>query len=94
MLIHNKNISVTPITTHIDIKNVSKNIKIKKIVNKSKTIDKWFKDNLRIKPKIGILGLNPHNSEMKKRVRRKNYYYSCYFKIKKKRIKRKRTTCI
>ena len=43
MLIHNKKISVTPITTHIDIKNVSKSIKIKNIINKSNTIEKWFK---------------------------------------------------
>ena len=82
MLIHNKNISVTPITTHIDIKNVSKNIKIKKIVNKSKTIDKWFKDNLRIKPKIGILGLNPHNSEMKKESEEKTIIIPAILKLK------------
>ena len=66
MLIFNKKLSVTPLTTHINISNVSKKINIKKIINKSKIIDNWFKRKLHKKPKIGILGLNPHNSELKK----------------------------
>ena len=34
MLIHNKKLSVVPITTHLDIKNVSKKISTKKIIKK------------------------------------------------------------
>jgi 4-hydroxythreonine-4-phosphate dehydrogenase len=64
MLIYNKKLSVVPITTHLDIKDISKSLNVKNIINKSKTIEKWFKKNLNKKPKIGILGLNPHNSEM------------------------------
>ncbi len=86
MLIHNKKISVTPITTHIDIKNVSKSIKIKNIVNKSLTIEKWFKKNFNIKPKIGILGLNPHNSEMKKKSEEKAVIIPAILKLKRKRL--------
>ncbi len=82
MLIYNKKISVTPITTHLDIKNVSKNINIKNIVNKSKTIDQWFKKNFNIKPKIGILGLNPHNSEMKKKSEEKTVIIPAILKLK------------
>ena len=84
MLIHNKKISVTPITTHIDIKNVSKSIKIKNIINKSKTIEKWFKKNFNTKPKIGILGLNPHNSEMVKKSEEKTIIIPAILKLKRK----------
>ena len=84
MLIHNKKISVTPITTHIDIKNVSKSIKIKNIINKSNTIEKWFKKNFNIKPKIGILGLNPHNSEMEKKSEEKTIIIPAILKLKRK----------
>ena len=42
MLIKNKKLSVSPITTHIDIKDVSKNISKKLIINKIMTINKWF----------------------------------------------------
>lgn len=65
MLIHNKIISVSPITTHIDLRKVSKTISKEKIIKKIKTINKWFMKNLKIKPKIGILGLNPHNAELR-----------------------------
>ena len=66
MLIRNKKLSVTPITTHIDINQVSKKIKTLIIVNKVKTIQSWFKKLYKRKPKIGILGLNPHNAELRK----------------------------
>lgn len=66
MLISNKKISVSPITTHIDINQISKKIKKNLIINKAKTIQYWFKKRLKRKPKIGILGLNPHNAELRK----------------------------
>jgi 4-hydroxy-L-threonine phosphate dehydrogenase PdxA len=65
MLIRNKKLSVVPITTHIDIKQVSKKIKSKIIANKVKIIEKWFKGKFNKKPKFGILGLNPHNAELR-----------------------------
>ena len=43
MLIKSKNYAVSPITTHIEIKNVSKNIKLKFIINKVKTIFNWYR---------------------------------------------------
>ncbi len=67
MLIKNKKLSVAPITTHINIKQIAKNITKQKIIDKTKTIEKWFKDIYNFKPKIGILGLNPHNSELRKK---------------------------
>jgi len=66
MLIRNKNLSVIPITTHIDVKQISRKISLTKIINKVKTAESWFKYHFNKKPKIGILGLNPHNAELKK----------------------------
>ena len=65
MMIKNKNFSVCPLTTHLDLKYVSQNIKSKIIITKLKTVRIWFKKIFNKKPKIGILGLNPHNSELR-----------------------------
>ena len=43
MLITNNKFSVSPITTHIKINDVSKNITKRKIINKILTINEWFK---------------------------------------------------
>ncbi len=63
MLIKNKNLSVSPITTHIKIKSVSKKITKQIIIDKTKTIQNWYNTYEKKKPRIAILGLNPHNSE-------------------------------
>jgi len=60
MLIYNKQLSVCPITTHLPLKFVIKNINKKKIIDKITLIDNFYKNNLRFKPKIAVLGLNPH----------------------------------
>ncbi len=60
MLIFNKELSVSPITTHIPIKQVSQKIKKKIIVNKIKRIDDFYKKFLGFKPNIAVTGLNPH----------------------------------
>ena len=57
MLIYNKNVS-NPLTTHT-IKKVHKSISKSKIISHVKLITNFTK-MLRIKPKIGITGLNPH----------------------------------
>ena len=64
MLIRNKKLAVCPITTHIYLKNVASHIKSKKIIMKINTIQKCFLKLFKKKPKIGILGLNPHNAEL------------------------------
>ena len=68
MMIKNDQLAVCPITTHLDIKNVSQNIKSKTIITKIKTIQKSLKKLFKKKPKIGVLGLNPHNGELKKKT--------------------------
>lgn len=64
MLIYNENFSVLPLTTHIPLKNVHKEISFKKIAKACKNINYFYSKILRRKKiKIGILGLNPHNGE-------------------------------
>jgi len=60
MLIYNKNISVCPMTTHLPLKFVNKNINYEKILDKIHLINNFYKKHLRKKPKIAVLGLNPH----------------------------------
>ena len=60
MLIYNKKLSVSPITTHLPLKDVHKNITQKKIYTHIKLITEFYKKNFKKKPKIAITGLNPH----------------------------------
>ena len=66
MLIFNKKLSVCPITTHIDLKQVPPSLKISLLIKKIKKIDGWYRSTLKKRPKIGVLGLNPHNAELRK----------------------------
>ena len=75
MLIFSKNLSVSPITTHIPIKKVASKLNIKQIVNKIKTINSFYKKYFNKKIKIAVTGLNPHcysnekNSEEEKIIK-------------------------
>jgi 4-hydroxythreonine-4-phosphate dehydrogenase len=60
MLIYNKSLSVCPVTTHLPLKSVATNINKRSIVEKIKLIENFYKKDLKIKPKIAVLGLNPH----------------------------------
>ena len=60
MLIYNDKLSVSPLTTHLPLKHVAKNITKKKIISNVKEIRKFYENLLKKKPKIAILGLNPH----------------------------------
>jgi 4-hydroxythreonine-4-phosphate dehydrogenase len=66
MLIHNKKLSVVPLTTHIEIKNVTNKITFNLIKKKIITLNKSYFKLFKKKPRISILGLNPHNSENNK----------------------------
>ena len=89
MLIYNKELSVCPLTTHLPLKFVTKNIQPSLIQNKIELLENFYKKNLKIKPKIAVLGLNPHcesidkiNEDKKiispiiKKLERKNYKIS------------------
>ena len=67
MLIYNKNLAVTPLTTHIPIKDVARNIKKNKIINTAIKINEFYKSKLKREPKIAILGLNPHCESIAKK---------------------------
>ena len=86
MLIKNKKFAVSPITTHIDIKNVPKSLKSKIIINKIYIIHKFYKKFFKKIPKIGILGLNPHNAELKRGSEEKKIIIPSILKLKKKGI--------
>ena len=60
MLIFNKNLAVSPITTHVPVKYVSKKISKKLIIDKVKLINNFYKQKLKLIPNIAVLGLNPH----------------------------------
>jgi 4-hydroxythreonine-4-phosphate dehydrogenase len=64
MLLFNENFSVLPLTTHIPLKKVYKEITYKKIEKACKNISNFYSKTIKRKKfKIGILGLNPHNGE-------------------------------
>ena len=67
MLIYNKSLSVSPMTTHIALKDVPKNITTKLIVKKVSTINKFYKNTLKKKPNFVVTGLNPHCESKYKR---------------------------
>ncbi len=60
MLIYNKEISVCPLTTHLPLKMVTQKITKTLIIKKINMINQFFKKELKIAPKIGVTGLNPH----------------------------------
>ena len=60
MLIFNKKLSVSPLTTHLAIKDVHKNITKQKIFNHIKLISNFYKKNFMKNPRFAITGLNPH----------------------------------
>ena len=60
MLIFNKELSVCPVTTHLPLKLVTKNITKKLILEKIFLINNFYKNHFGYKPKIAITGINPH----------------------------------
>ena len=60
MLIYNKKLSVSPLTTHLPLKLVSKMITKQRIIDQTLLIDQFYKKKIGKKPKIAITGLNPH----------------------------------
>ena len=60
MLIYNEKLSVSPLTTHLPLKSISKKITKNLIKQQVNLIDTFFKRNIGFKPKIAVTGLNPH----------------------------------
>ena len=87
MLIYNNNLSVSPLTTHIPIKNVYKYVKKRRIINNALKINKFYKSILNKNPQIAVLGLNPHCETISKISEEKNEIIPAIKYLKKKRIK-------
>tara|TARA_B100001123_G_C15265699_1_gene1008334 strand:- start:99 stop:1070 length:972 start_codon:yes stop_codon:yes gene_type:complete len=86
MLIYNKELSVSPITTHIPLNSVSKKISTYKIIKKVKIINNFYKKILKKKPNIAILGLNPHNFYSSKKSTEKKIIHQSIKNLKKLKI--------
>jgi len=82
MLIYNKKISVSPITTHLPIKYVSKNINKNKIIKNVRSINSFYKKNFKKKPRFAILGLNPHCESISKISEEKKIIIPAIAKLK------------
>ena len=83
MLIYNPKFSVCPVTTHLPINRVSKNLTKKNILNDVINIYNFYKKTLKKKPKFAILGLNPHCESLEKISEEKKNYQTCYKNFKK-----------
>jgi 4-hydroxythreonine-4-phosphate dehydrogenase len=87
MLIYNRKLAVSPLTTHLPLKNVVKNISKKKIVIQAKIIDQFYKKYLRKKPKIAVAALNPHCETLNKFSEESNILSPAIRKLKKDGVK-------
>ena len=82
MLIYNEKTSVSPTTTHIPLNKVLKNLNSQKIVNQIKTINAFYKKYLKIKPRIGVCGINPHCETNSKISEEKKIILPAFKKLK------------
>ena len=87
MLIYNKKLSVSPLTTHIPLSQVANKINKLKIIKNTKIINNFYKKIFNEKPNIAILGLNPHNFSPAKRSEEREIILPAIKAIKKSRIK-------
>ena len=87
MLIYNKKLSVSPVTTHIPIGQVNKKIDQYKIVKKVKIINNFYKKVFKKRPNFAILGLNPHNFSSLKKSEEKEIIAKAIKSLAKSKIK-------
>ncbi len=87
MMIFNKKISVVPLTTHISIKDVAKKLEIKSMSKKIITLNTHYFKLFKKKPNIAILGLNPHNAELKANSEEKKIILPLVKRLKQKKVK-------
>ena len=87
MLIYNDSLSVSPITTHLPLREVSKKISTKKIVQNVITINNFYKKFLKKKIKFAVTGLNPHCESRKRNNEENKIIIPAINLLKKKKIK-------
>ena len=87
MLLFNKKLSVSPITTHIPLNKVHYQINKKKIIKNIKIINNFYKLRFKKRPKIGVLGLNPHSYSEEKKAEEKKIIIPALNALRKKKIR-------
>ena len=87
MLIFNKKLSVSPLTTHIALSKVKLNIVKERIIENVNIINNFYKKILNISPNIAVLGLNPHCETNSINNEEKKIITPAIKKLKKKNIK-------
>ncbi len=87
MLIYNKDLSVSPITTHLPLKKIFKKISKEKIIYNVKKINEFYKKELKKKPKLALTGLNPHCETTDKFSEEKKILNPAIKKLKRNNIK-------
>ena len=83
MIIRNKELMISPITTHLDIRSICNKINKKLIITKINVINSWFKKTFKRQPVIAVLGLNPHNAELRKNSEEKKIIIPAIKNLKK-----------
>ena len=86
MLIFNKKLSVSPVTTHFPLKKIFNKISTKKIISNVLIINSFYKKYFKISPRIGLTGLNPHCESYEKNSEEKKIIIPAIKKLKKRKI--------
>tara|TARA_B100000945_G_scaffold320229_1_gene329628 strand:- start:2820 stop:3797 length:978 start_codon:yes stop_codon:yes gene_type:complete len=86
MLIFNKELSVCPITTHDALRTIFKKITKEKIIRKVLTINKFYKNFLKVKPCFAVTGINPHCETKDKINEEKNIIVPAIKFLKKRKV--------
>ena len=86
MLIYNKSLSVSPITTHLPIHKISSQLNKEMIISKILIVNDFYKRKLFKKPKIAVTGLNPHCENFFKLSEEKRLIEPAIKNLKKKNI--------
>ncbi len=87
MLIYNKSLSVSPLTTHLPVSKVSKKVNKRDIVIKIMKINSFYKNILKKNPNIAVTGLNPHCENFDAENKEKNEIIPAIKYLKKKKLK-------
>jgi 4-hydroxythreonine-4-phosphate dehydrogenase len=87
MLIYNKNLAVSPLTTHLPLKKIFKKISKERIIFQVKKINEFYKKYLKKKPNIALTGLNPHCETLDKFSEEEKIINPAIKKLKQRNIK-------
>ncbi len=87
MLIYNNKMSVVPITTHLNVRQISKNISKNLIIDKIVTLNYFYKKLFKKKPTIAVLGLNPHNGESRNETEEQSIIKPCIKRLRHKKFR-------